>query len=84
VFLLVPAHPGSPRQKAVKRLLMLLLSNTSPICWEAANGSIVLNFGIAGDIADIMTLIKFHVISSGFIECDNPPLPQCKHYRATM
>jgi len=31
-----------------------------------------------------MTLIKFHVISSGFIECDNPPLQQCKHYRATM
>jgi len=24
VFLLVPAHPGSPRQRAVKRLLMLL------------------------------------------------------------
>jgi len=25
VFLLVPAHPGSPRQRAVKRLLLLLL-----------------------------------------------------------
>jgi len=25
VFLLVPAHPGSPGQRAVKRLLLLLL-----------------------------------------------------------
>jgi len=25
VFLLVPAHPGGPRQRAVKRLLLLLL-----------------------------------------------------------
>jgi len=25
-FLLVPAHPGSPRQRAVKRLLLLLFS----------------------------------------------------------
>ena len=24
VFFLVPAHPGSPRQRAVKRLLLLL------------------------------------------------------------
>jgi len=24
-FLLVPAHPGSPRQRAAKRLLLLLL-----------------------------------------------------------
>ena len=25
VFLLIPAHPGSPGQRAVKRLLLLLL-----------------------------------------------------------
>jgi len=25
VFLLVPAHPGSPRQRAIKRSLLLLL-----------------------------------------------------------
>jgi len=25
VFLLVPAHPGSPGQRAIKRLLLLLL-----------------------------------------------------------
>jgi len=27
VFLLVPAHPGSPRQRAVKRLLLCVLCN---------------------------------------------------------
>jgi len=26
VFLLVPAHPGSPRQRAVKRLLLCVVS----------------------------------------------------------
>jgi len=30
VFLLVPAHPGSPGQRAVKRLLLLLSSSSSP------------------------------------------------------
>jgi len=27
VFLLVPAHPGSPEERAVKQLLLLLYSN---------------------------------------------------------
>ena len=34
MFLLVPAHPGSPGQRAIKRLLLLLLilsHNTSPV-----------------------------------------------------
>jgi len=35
VFLLVPAHPGSPGQRAVKRLLLLLLCEIS---WEPLNG----------------------------------------------
>jgi len=29
VFFLVPAHPGRPGHRAVKRLLLLLLQNTS-------------------------------------------------------
>jgi len=30
VFLLVPAHPDSPRQRAIKRLLFLWVCNYSP------------------------------------------------------
>jgi len=37
VFLLVPAHPGSPGQRAVKRLWLLLLCTVYHICaqWYA-------------------------------------------------
>jgi len=38
MFLLVPAHPGSPGQTAVKRLLLLLLSveiDCRRVCWLA-------------------------------------------------
>jgi len=31
VFLLVPAHPGSPGQRAVKRLLLLNYEFSSPL-----------------------------------------------------
>ena len=47
MFLLVPAHPGSPVQRVVKRLLLLLLLdddtyfclvNQSPICHFSSTG----------------------------------------------
>ena len=34
MFLLVPAHPGSPGQRAVKQLLLLLLTCSSTVPWH--------------------------------------------------
>jgi len=47
VFLLVPAHPGSPGQRAVKRLLLLLLFNVLLLLhpWERLR-SIVMSRSI--------------------------------------
>jgi len=37
VFLLIPAHPGSPRQRAVKRLLLLCVTSCDGfLCKELA------------------------------------------------
>jgi len=33
-------------------------SNTSPVYWDAHTGTIDLNFGIRGDINDIITHVK--------------------------
>jgi len=34
VFLLVPAHPGSPGQRAIKRLLLLLLMHVNKLIYK--------------------------------------------------
>jgi len=56
MFLLVPAHLGSPGQRAVKRLLLLLPGPPAPA------GAIALHFGmwpLRADITDIITRAKF-------------------------
>jgi len=47
VFLLVPAYPGCPRTKAVKRLLLLL-------CWAAA---------IAAEVSLVLLIFILVVLS---------------------
>ena len=36
-------------------------SDISPMCWDAPTGAIALNFGLPGDVADVITHAKFYV-----------------------
>jgi len=37
VFVLVPAHPGNPGQRAIKRWLLLLLKMQTALLWSCGN-----------------------------------------------
>jgi len=57
VFLLVPAHPGSPGERAIKRLLLLLYKNVL-LC--------VLNCRCADDAeADIADPVHMYYVNDG-------------------
>jgi len=48
VFLLVPAYPGCPGTKAVKRLLLLLLLNSNKV-WLQYYGSARIEVALSGE-----------------------------------
>jgi len=70
----------------------------SPICWNAPSGTIVLIFGMRGDIVDIImqprqifyqSLKRFrsshtHKFAILLHMLSWSPSQQCKHYRATL
>jgi len=71
-------------------------SDILPRCRDASSGAIALNFGMPGDIADVITCAKVYVNRfRGFGVLTPPilpfsigfswsPLQQREHYRATL